>query len=793
MFRGKLNRILQESAMKRAAVSQCMNACESGQHQEKTAQAAGLPRRGTMSDDKNKKELQKELAEEAREEQEDLAGKPAEAEGSEEKIFETVTLPTDEVSQLTGEDGPEEKQIPDEADEEASGEEDPEQAESGGTAGQEQDGNRRSHNPFAAIGGWFRRMEVWERVIAVILIAALAVAVAGYGYFHSKYALMDYSTGEFHSDENISSAAEQSTQDQMENEELEKRQLVEEIPEQSVIESTQEVEKATGVVNILLIGTDDRTKKFSNNARGDTCILLSINRDQDKAHLVSFERATGVQVISGQYEGQWDWLTHMFWYGGPAMMTQEIRDNFKVDVTKYIRVNIYTFMELLESIDGVDIELTQAEADNLNHPGNTYTAGNERRAIALGYPVQTDLTAGMNHLDPGTAMCYARLRAIDDDWHRVVRQRKVILAAIEKLKTMSLTELDRLLNNVLPLVQTNLTETDVAGLLPDAVNFVNMDYDSITFPLRHTYGLMDGMEGRRVLAVDFDTNSQELQDLLYGNATTEELTAKYENTPSDYNYKDSDTYQKNYQDAESAVGRSTSIINDPGVSATSGAVGDTAGTASAGAAAGAASSAVQAGISQSAGADSAAGTDAAAGQPDPVSSTVAGGAGNASAGTVQAGAGTSGTAAAVTASGSAAGTGTSGTAGTATGTAASGTAVSAPASGADAAGSSGTGSTAGGASGGSSSLGKVLSTSTDPATGVVTTIYYNEATGVRTVTATHPSSGATTVSRTDTATGDTQTVHTDAWGNVTTETSNTGTSAPAAGAVGNAAAGQPSQ
>ena len=33
---------------------------------------------------------------------------------------------------------------------------------------------------------------------------------------------------------------------------------------------------------------------------------------------------------------------------------------------------------------------------------------------------------GWNHFDGYTALQYARLRAIDDDWHRVARQRTVI-------------------------------------------------------------------------------------------------------------------------------------------------------------------------------------------------------------------------------------------------------------------------------------------------------------------------------------------------------------------------------
>ncbi len=397
----------------------------------------------------------------------------------------------------------------------------------------------------------FLGLKLWIRIVAVILIVVLALGLVGYGYFHSKYRLMKISDGKFSSTE---VSAEGDTQDQLENEELQSR----EIEEKQAIEATGEIEEDKSVFNILLIGTDDRTTEFNDNARGDTCILLSINREKNEVHLVSFERAIGVKIPSGEYAGQWDWLTHMFWYGGPYLMTREIRENFKVDVTKYIRVNIRTFMELVDSVGGVDIDMTEAECNNINHPEGTFTAGNIK-GMHVENEVQQDLVPGVNHLNGATAMCYARLRAIDDDWHRVERQRKVILAAVENLKKMNVTELDQLLNNVLPLVQTNLTEADIASLIPEAGTFVNMDYDTITFPLKHTYGLMDGMCGRKVLALDFETNSEELQNFLYGETTAEELTEKYGSASGDYSYKNSESYQQNYQDAESAVGRETYI------------------------------------------------------------------------------------------------------------------------------------------------------------------------------------------------------------------------------------------
>lgn len=523
----------------------------------------------------------------------------------------------------------------------------------------------------------FHGAKLWVTVAAVLAAVLFAVCLAGYGYFHSKYSKLNISDGKF-SGSDIS--LENDEQDQLENEELQSRQDSEELEEQEAVEATGEIWSDSSVFNILLIGTDDRTTEFSDNARGDTCILLSINRDTNQLHLVSFERATGIKIPSGEYEGQWDWLTHMFWYGGPYMMTQVIRENFKVDVTKYVRVNIRTFMKLVDAVGGVDIEMTEAECSNINHPEGTYTAGHIK-GLHVEDEVQQDLVPGVNHLNGATAMLYARMRAIDDDWHRVERQRKVIIAAMQNLKELSVKELDSFLDEVLPLVQTNLTEADIAGLLPEAGTFINMDYDTITFPLRHTYGLMDGMCGRKVLALDFETNSQELQRFLNGETTAEELVDKYENSDlGSYSYRDSDSYQQNYQDAESAVGRSTYTQvtgkSKPSLVETGTGASGTAGTAGT-----QEQAALQQGMGTQSGSEdssAAAGTDAA----------------QTEAGTQAA-----------------------------------------------------------------SSLGEVESTSTDPATGVVTVIYYNAATGVRTAVAANPANGATTVTTNDTNSGATATAY----------------------------------
>ena len=620
--------------------------------------------------EEEKAELAEELAEEAREELEDIAANCESRRKEAEKRAEHAK---------------EQKAASSENAESAREQKEP--AEGVELAWQKEEMPEERKEGFAAkwkdLWQKFLGLKLWIRIVAIVLVVVLALGLVAYGYFHSKYRLMTISDGKFAGTE---VSAEGDSQDELENEELQSR----EIEEKQAIEATGEIEEDKAVFNILLIGTDDRTTKFNDNARGDTCILLSINRETNQVHLVSFERAIGVKIPSGEYEGQWDWLTHMFWYGGPYLMTRQIRENFKVDVTKYIRVNIRTFMELVDSVGGVDIDMTEAECNNINHPEGTFTAGNIK-GMHVENEVQQDLVPGINHLNGATAMCYARLRAIDDDWHRVERQRKVILAAVENLKKLSVTELDKLLNNVLPLVQTNLTEGDIASLIPEAATFVNMDYDTTTFPLKHTYGLMDGMCGRKVLALDFETNAEELQNFLYGETTAEELSEKYGSAAGEYSYKNSESYKQNYQDAEAAVGKETYIQKTgksmPTLVETPSSQG--AGTAAAGGIA--ADGPADQGANAAAGADAAAGTGTASG------------AGNDAAG----------------------------------------------ASSADAQAAAGT----------ASSLGAVESTTTDPATGIVTIVYYNEATGVRTAVASNPVNGATTVTAADTGNGITVTAH----------------------------------
>ena len=119
--------------------------------------------------------------------------------------------------------------------------------------------------------------------------------------------------------------------------------------------------------------------------------------------------------------------------------------------------------------------------------------------------------AGQNHLDGRAALEYARCRKIDSDW-----QRNVIQAAVNSTKDLSISELNDLMNQVFPLVQTNLSKLEITELLMLAPKCRGASIQQITIPIKDSYGGMTGLGGRSLFSVDFDTNAQALREFMYG-------------------------------------------------------------------------------------------------------------------------------------------------------------------------------------------------------------------------------------------------------------------------------------
>lgn len=369
-----------------------------------------------------------------------------------------------------------------------------------------------------------KKLPLWGKILLVVVIVLAALAGLATLYVNGKLDLLHYNDG---------SVDSMGTIDADEDQDLDGSGLVHSDDEMAMPEGSPFADD--DVLNILLIGTDERTEavndadafthlnqldgtkdttEFSEDARADSLILVSLDIKDHAIRLVSIERGLGVPILLDGYEGEYDWITHTFRYGGAKLTMDTVEDCFNVQVDRYVRINFNSFVQIVNAVGGVDIDITEMEAKALNWevPSNSMLIVNH-------------VDPGLNHFDGYTALQYARLRKIDNDWHRIERQRTVIQAVLDQIQNASVTDLDNLLNTMLPLVQTNFSKTEIAALLVQLPGFLGCDVEQLSMPLQGTYGVRTGMDDRLMYDPDWYVNTTALQDFLYNDKSSEEVIA----------------------------------------------------------------------------------------------------------------------------------------------------------------------------------------------------------------------------------------------------------------------------
>ncbi len=214
----------------------------------------------------------------------------------------------------------------------------------------------------------------------------------------------------------------------------------------------------TGLINILLVGQDRR--EGEGRQRSDAMILCSFNPETNKMAMISFLRDLYVQ-IPGHEDNR---LNAAYAYGGFDLLKETLEVNFGITVDGCFEADFEGFEKIIDTVGGVEIELTAEEADIVG------------------------ADEGLCTLSGKQALTYARIRKIDSDFQRTARQRKIMGAVFQKAKSYSLTELAMFFGEIMPLMATDMTEDQIMPLaLTLASSFQNLETESYTVPAEGTY------------------------------------------------------------------------------------------------------------------------------------------------------------------------------------------------------------------------------------------------------------------------------------------------------------------
>lgn len=345
----------------------------------------------------------------------------------------------------------------------------------------------------------------WKKLLLLILFAIGLLVLIVYLLVHSYISKM-----------NISSLQNTNTQAEVEDIDLsedagstEPDSPANEIENaENVIRKNMEANSTTilsdkNVFNILLIGTDARTK--GENSRSDAMILVSINKKNKTIIATSLLRDIYLQ-IPGKNNNR---LNAACAFGGPELLMDTIEQNFKVAVDRYVSVDFYVFMDIVDAVGGVTVNVTKEEIPIIND----YIAElNRLQGEENGVDYLT--SPGELKLNGKQALGYARNRYIGTDFERTARQRRVLEQAFDKVKKLNLLELNKLLNQLLPEITTDLSEGDIFSLILSLPKYTGYEVNQWSIPVDNSYQFMR-IRGMEVITLDFNRNIEALRAKIY--------------------------------------------------------------------------------------------------------------------------------------------------------------------------------------------------------------------------------------------------------------------------------------
>ncbi|MDK0613770.1 LCP family protein [Clostridium perfringens] len=271
------------------------------------------------------------------------------------------------------------------------------------------------------------------------------------------------------------------------NSKLDKVQKVEVNKDNLSIDKTL-VEEEEHIKNIALFGIDAPKGKAG---RSDSIMILTLDEEHKVIKITSIMRDSYVN-IPGHGD---DKITHAYAFGGPELAMKTLNENFKVNVENFMAVNFTSLPEIIDKIGGVQINTTQEEVPHI--PGIT--------------------SPGKQNLNGAEALAYSRIRhAAGGDYKRTERQRIVLEAIFEKLKSTPKSEYPSLIDEFLPYVETNMSYMDMIKLATNVAPLIKGNLELARFPLD---GYCKGEILHKVwyLVYDRQATLNQIQEYIYDN------------------------------------------------------------------------------------------------------------------------------------------------------------------------------------------------------------------------------------------------------------------------------------
>ena len=314
-------------------------------------------------------------------------------------------------------------------------------------------------------------MKHFKRVAFILIGLIVTICLSGFGYVYFKLNKM------YVNDEAVKNTEEQGT-------------MVE------------------GITNILLVGTDGEYIEKWN--RSDSMMVVTIDSKNKDIRISSIARDTYVDIPGYSTEK----LTHAYAYEGIDLLREVFKVNFNLDIDKYIAVNFVSFMDIMDELGGVEVNVEEKDIKEIN----------KYIDACYGYYKNKDekdkeyiTKSGVQRLNGYQALAFSRIRYTDSAFARDNRHREVAESVYKEFALKGVETYKKCADIILNNTKTNISPIEMMNLAYTVLKINDKDIDQFQFPLEeYRNGHIINKQKGWVLEWDKEPNLEAWHKFIFG-------------------------------------------------------------------------------------------------------------------------------------------------------------------------------------------------------------------------------------------------------------------------------------
>lgn len=263
----------------------------------------------------------------------------------------------------------------------------------------------------------------------------------------------------------------------------------------------EKLSKYDGITNIALFGIDATE---GNNGRSDAIMIATIDKIHKKLKLTSIMRDSYVDI---QGHGK-DKINHAYAFGGHELALKTLNENFDLNIKDFATVNFSSLPKMIDAVGGIELDIRSDELQYINNYIDHINNINKTDSPHI-------TSTGVQHVNGTQSLAYCRIRYTSGgDGERTERQRVVLSKLFEKFTKISPSKYPSVLNELMPMITTNLSSSEILGLATTVASMGGSGLEQERFP-KDNYSNGEMINNIYYLTFDKNTTVKQIHDYIF--------------------------------------------------------------------------------------------------------------------------------------------------------------------------------------------------------------------------------------------------------------------------------------